>query len=114
MAPTFCLGLYPDDTQRCALPRDRALNQAVRRAETDLAARSTFDYLDYSGYLCNDTVCPSIIGDTLVYRDGHHLTVNMSAALAPIIGADVLSLLTPEGKPATADTPARGLHPHRD
>ena len=129
VAPTFCLGLFPDDAQRCALPRAKALNQAVRQAEKELATRGAFSYLDYSDYLCNDTVCPSILGDTLVYRDGHHLTVNMSAALAPIVDADVMSLLTPDDKSATADnrqgraalvtsgsgTPnlPRGLQPHR-
>jgi len=105
VAPTFCLGLYPDDAQRCALPRAKALDQRVRQAETDLSTRGAFTYLDYSDYLCNDAVCPSIIGDTLVYRDGHHLTVNMSAALAPIVGADVMSLLAPDDRSATADSP---------
>jgi len=104
VAPTFCLGLFPDDAQRCALPRAKALDEGIRRAEHALAARGAFTYLDYSDYLCNDTVCPSILGDTLVYRDGHHLTVNMSAALAPVVGADVMSLL------GAGDEPTAGGH----
>lgn len=105
--PSFCLALFPDDAQRCALPRAKALDARVRKAEQDLATAGAFTYLDYSDYLCNATVCPSILGDTLVYRDGHHLTVNMSAALAPIVGADVMSLLGP-GDEHPAAQPHRG------
>ncbi|WP_052506469.1 acyltransferase family protein [Mycolicibacterium llatzerense] len=110
VAPQFCLGLFPDNAQRCALPRTKALDARVRQAEHDLATRGAFSYLDYSDYLCNDTVCPSILGDTLVYRDGHHLTVHMSAALAPVIGADVMALLAPSSGPPQQN---RGLQPHR-
>lgn len=103
VAPAFCLGLFPDDAGRCALPRARALDTRIRDAEQDLATRGTFTYLDYTDYLCNATTCPSILGDTLVYRDGHHLTVHMSRALAPVIASDVMRLL-PADEPAHVDT----------
>lgn len=112
--PSYCLGLFPDDAQRCALPRAKALDARVRQAEHDLAARGAFTYLDYSDYLCNDTVCPSILGDTLVYRDGHHLTVSMSSALAPVIASDVTSLLRIDKNPTDgSQNQASGAQPHR-
>ncbi|MUL63140.1 hypothetical protein BOO86_01575 [Mycobacterium sp. CBMA 234] len=91
--PAFCLSLSPNDARHCALPRTRALDDRVRKAEQELAAAHAFTYLDYIDYLCNDTDCPSILGDTFIYRDEHHLTVAASTALAPLIDADVLSVL---------------------
>ena len=70
-----------------------ALSADVRRAERDLAAAGKFTYLDFTDYLCNDTVCPGVIGNTLVYRDRHHITVAMSTLLGPLLDADVSAVL---------------------
>lgn len=124
--PSYCLGLFPTDTQRCALPHSKALDARVRLAEQDLAARGAFGYLDYTDYLCNDTVCPAILGDTLVYRDGHHLTTDVSVQLAPVVAAGLMPLLSADDEhvePGPADMavtgtglPDRGhgLRPHHD
>lgn len=93
VTPAICLGRFVDDALRCALPRTVALDQNIRATERELAAGRSVTYLDYADYLCNDSVCPAIIGDTLVYRDGSHLTATMSAGLAPLVGADVTALL---------------------
>ncbi len=123
--PSYCLSLFLTDSRRCALPRATALDDRVRRAEQDLAAAGVFTYLDYDDYLCNDSVCPGILGDTLVYRDGHHMTTDISFELAPLIAADLMPLLSPSGKPAgdglsgrtglgVAGVGApRGIPPHR-
>jgi peptidoglycan/LPS O-acetylase OafA/YrhL len=92
--PSFCLGLFVDDAQRCALPRSKAFTKPARQAVLDLAAAGAFTLLDYTDYLCNEAACPSILGDTLVYRDGTHLTVQASTELAPLVDADVMSILS--------------------
>lgn len=101
-----CLGLFVNDALRCAFPRSTAFDKRVRQAEQDLAATGAFTYLDYSDYFCNDTVCPAILGNTLVYRDSNHLTVDFSTAFAPVVGADVMSLVNRSSSPAHADMPA--------
>ncbi|MHA7663995.1 acyltransferase family protein [Mycolicibacterium sp. HS_4_1] len=123
--PSYCLSLFLTDTQRCALPRTTALDDRVRRAEQELAAAGAFTYLDYDDYLCNDSICPGILGDTLVYRDGHHMTTDISVELAPLIAADLMPLLSTSGKPAGKGQPGRtemaaagpgapgGMPPHR-
>jgi predicted glycoside hydrolase/deacetylase ChbG (UPF0249 family) len=37
--------------------------------------------------VCNAERCPVIVGNTLVYIDGHHMTFEYSRLLAPAIGA---------------------------
>ncbi|MBI3224270.1 MAG: acyltransferase [Mycolicibacterium cosmeticum] len=105
VTPTMCLSRYVDDALRCALPRSEALSDDVRRAERDLAAAGKFTYLDYADYLCNDAVCPGVIGNTLVYRDRHHITVTMSNLLGPVVGADISAILAAR-PPAPAAGPA--------
>ncbi len=93
VTPSMCLSRYIDDAQRCALPRTAALSGDVRHAEAGLAATGKFSYLDYTDYLCNDSVCPAVIGNTLVYRDRHHITVAMSNLLGPLLNADISAIL---------------------
>lgn len=102
VTPSICLGRFVDDAPRCALPRAVALDRRIRETERELAAGRPAAYLDYADYLCNDRTCPAIIGDTLVYRDGSHLTARMSAELAPLVGADVTALLAARGTPIVA------------
>ena len=37
--------------------------------------------VDLTAYFCAD-MCPAIVGDTLVYRDSHHLTASFAGELA--------------------------------
>ncbi len=90
----ICLGRFLDDAQRCAIPRVAAFDDAVRRAELDVVAAGAARNLDYTRYLCDDTSCPAILlGDTLVYFDGNHITTAMSRALAGVVGADIETAL---------------------
>ncbi|MCX2712481.1 acyltransferase family protein [Mycolicibacterium sp. J2] len=100
VTPSICLGRFVDDARRCALPRDAALDEDIRATERQLAAARSVSYLDYADYLCNDAMCPAIIGNTLVYRDGSHLTAQMSAELAPLVGVDTTALLPRRESPA--------------
>lgn len=100
VTPSICLGRFVDDARRCALPRGAALDEDIRATERQLAAAHSVSYLDYADYLCNDAMCPAIIGNTLVYRDVSHLTARMSAELAPLVGADTTALL-PRGQSPT-------------
>ncbi len=41
--------------------------------------------VDPVSWLCSATLCPVIVGNTLVYRDDSHLTNTYSATLGPVI-----------------------------
>ncbi|HML51722.1 MAG TPA: acyltransferase family protein [Propionicimonas sp.] len=85
--PADCLSSHLDDTASCDAPRDRALNPGIQHAEVTAASRTGTPVLDPTIYLCNAMTCPAIQGNTLVYRDKHHLTATFSSLLGPTLGA---------------------------
>ncbi len=42
--------------------------------------------LDPTDQLCLADLCPSVIGDVLVYRNSGHLTASFAATLGPWLG----------------------------
>ena len=93
VTPSICLGEFVDDATRCALPRSQALYPAVRSAEAAVAHGGRAGYLDFTDLFCNDRVCPSIIGNALVYRDGTHITTAYSAEFADTMMNGIRGLL---------------------
>lgn len=41
--------------------------------------------LDFTKYLCTDTVCPAVVGSALVYRDDNHVSRTYAQTLIPIV-----------------------------
>ena len=75
--------------QQCQQPhghtreRTQALDSELRAAERSVAEKyGNVSYVDFTELFCNATTCPSIIGNTLVYRDGSHITTEMSRVLS--------------------------------
>ena len=83
--PSVCLSGNLGDTLACARAREEVLFPKVQAAERAAAERYGAGYLDMNDYLCGD-VCAPVLGDVLVYRDGHHITATFSAALAEVLG----------------------------
>ena len=80
--PRLCLSRHVDDAQKCAAPLEDAFVEELVQAE-DAALEGTGAHrVDLTDRLCNDEDCPVIIGDTLVYRDAHHLTETFSRDLS--------------------------------
>ena len=42
--------------------------------------------LDPTDLLCLEDLCPSVIGDVLVYRNSGHLTASFAATMGPWLG----------------------------
>ncbi|MEV8516726.1 SGNH hydrolase domain-containing protein [Dactylosporangium sp. NPDC051484] len=42
---------------------------------------------DPTEWFCTDTLCPAIIGNALVYRDGSHVTTSYIKLLTPLLTA---------------------------
>ncbi|PPF34362.1 acyltransferase family protein [Pseudoclavibacter sp. AY1H1] len=84
--PAICLSNHLSDADACDVERSRALETPVRGVEVDIAAASGVPLLDLTPYICGESMCPTIIGDTLVYRDAHHLTATFSSELSGAFG----------------------------
>jgi len=91
--PAICLSSHLDDAAACSAERRHALDAETRGAEQDLAGQSGVELVDLTDYLCDADTCPAVIGDTLVYRDEHHLTATFSKALAPVMRSKVAPIL---------------------
>lgn len=77
-----CLSAHLEDAQECSIPVGEAFDAPLVTASEAAATDSGATFLDLRRYFCNDTDCPAIIGNTLVYRDGHHLTAHFSRQMA--------------------------------
>jgi len=80
-----CVSEHLKELRRCAFARGRA----AARAEAVSAVVRTVDgvrALDLSEQLCLAELCPSVIGDVLVYRNSGHLTASFAATLGPWLG----------------------------
>ncbi|MDQ3184534.1 MAG: acyltransferase, partial [Actinomycetota bacterium] len=68
-----CVSRSLDHLERCAAPRSKALDYPkvnTRVAEEVEGVR----LIDPTPVVCLEKTCPAVIGDTLVYRNGAHLT----------------------------------------
>ena len=74
-----------------------------RIAEVDDFLRTQIDrypniwWIDSSDKLCSNGICRAVIGENLVYRDTHHLTVAMSEAMEPFLRKQVAEVLAGPG-----------------
>ena len=79
--PSICLSAHLDSADACGLSRRVALDSPARDAERSAVAAAGVPMVDLTDYLCTASFCPAIVGDTLVYRDAHHLTTTYSREL---------------------------------
>ncbi|WP_166409030.1 acyltransferase family protein [Labedella phragmitis] len=86
-SPVLCLSSHLDAADACAIERADALNPAIREAQRTVAAERDGAVIDLTDYLCNVSMCPAVIGATLVYSDEHHLTATFSRTLATALSA---------------------------
>lgn len=90
--PSICLSANLSDTAPCAVPAAHALHPELRQVERQVAANRDVEVIDVTPYICGEN-CEPIIGDTLVYRDAHHLTATFVAELAGPVGGQLRDAL---------------------
>jgi peptidoglycan/LPS O-acetylase OafA/YrhL len=86
MVPT-CLSGHLDDATACSPPRSTAVNESGIAAESAGTKAGGGHYADVTELFCTADRCPVIVGNTLVYRDDNHLTMQYARVLAPVVGA---------------------------
>ncbi len=83
-----CLSAHLDDVGVCAAsPSQSVLSGPGAIAERTAVEANGGHYAALTDLFCTATRCPPIIGDTMVYYDGGHITREYSEVLAPAIGA---------------------------
>jgi peptidoglycan/LPS O-acetylase OafA/YrhL len=82
-----CLSGYLDDVTSCTPARSSAVNATGIAAEAAATEAGGGRYADITDLFCTTERCPVIVGNTLVYIDDNHMTLEYSRALAPAVGA---------------------------
>jgi hypothetical protein len=82
-----CLTAHIDDASACAPTRSTAVNEAGIAAEAAATKGGGGHYADLTDLFCTTVRCPVIVGNTLVYPDWSHISVEYSQLLAPVMGA---------------------------
>jgi peptidoglycan/LPS O-acetylase OafA/YrhL len=86
MVPT-CLSGHLDDATACSPARSVVVNEPGIAAEAAATKAGGGQYVDITALFCTPVHCPVIVGNTLVYRDDNHLTMEYARVIAPVIGA---------------------------
>jgi peptidoglycan/LPS O-acetylase OafA/YrhL len=82
----ICLSAHLDDATACTPSRSTAVNKTGIAAESAATQAGGGQYEDLTEVFCTTNRCPVIVGSSLVYSDGHHITLEYSRLLAPVIG----------------------------
>ncbi|OBI82198.1 acyltransferase [Mycobacterium sp. 1245805.9] len=82
-----CLSEHLDDATACSPPMSYAFDRPGMAAEEAAVKAGGGQYADLSELFCTLKRCPVIVGNTLVYVDAGHLTLEYSRMLAPAIAA---------------------------
>ncbi|MEU8243312.1 acyltransferase family protein [Actinoplanes missouriensis] len=86
-----CLAENAWQIRKCDQVKTKGIVEPHRRQIIAKAAKAQgITVIDPSPWQCAAGVCPPIVGDTLVYRDGNHLSVAYARALTPLVQKAVL------------------------
>jgi peptidoglycan/LPS O-acetylase OafA/YrhL len=88
-----CLSEHLDTASACAPARGAAVNDVGITAEAQATAAGGGMYAQLTDLFCTATRCPDIVGNQLVYRDDNHVTIDYARWLAPVLDAELASLL---------------------
>ena len=80
-----CLTVYPAAIGQCHLDVFRSLFLPRQRIVRALVQAHGARVVDSTAWFCTPTVCPAVIGDTVVYRDDNHLTSAYAKRLAGVL-----------------------------
>lgn len=84
-----CIQRHSPETagEACGRPRTDVL---VKDPHRDAVARDPNAHLvDLTHLFCGEEVCPAVIGNVIVYRDGNHITSRYARTLAPHLSREL-------------------------
>ncbi|GBE67524.1 acyltransferase [Mycobacterium sp. MFM001] len=80
-----CLSGHLDDATACAPTRSAAVDESGIAKETAATKAGGGHYQDLTDLFCTPDRCPVIVGNTLVFVDQNHLSVEYAHQLAPVM-----------------------------
>lgn len=88
-----CISQHPPETagRACGKPRTEVLKDDPHREA--IARDPNGAIIDLTRLYCDEELCPAVIGNVIVYRDGNHLTARYARSLAPYLGRELARIL---------------------
>jgi peptidoglycan/LPS O-acetylase OafA/YrhL len=80
-----CVSAHMDNAVACAPTRADGVNDGGVAAEKAATAAGGGQYAVLSDLFCTADRCPVVVGNTLVYRDDNHVTIEYAKVLAPLL-----------------------------
>lgn len=77
------------DSPECALERSTAFASDAPWITAADQVPETVQFIDLTDQWCTEETCWPVIGNVLVYRDGHHFTVAFAQTLAPALDEEL-------------------------
>ncbi len=78
----------------CEMDKSTSLDPAVFEAEkAGAAGLPNVHFLDLTDWLCQREACWTVQGGSVMYRDNNHLTGTYANSLAPVLDAELLSVV---------------------
>jgi peptidoglycan/LPS O-acetylase OafA/YrhL len=79
-----CVATYEHKLTECAFSREDGDTRGGAPAQSAaLEGAPNVAHVDIRDFICPGDTCPAVIGNTLVYRRGSHITATYAASLAP-------------------------------
>lgn len=107
--PSRCVAQNIDNPVACAVERDSVLapNFSLGKAPGNVTL------VDMTDQYCDDYLCPAIIGNTLLWRDADHFTVEFALTMAEVLEERILDVWSPPPASSVDESALRELIPPR-
>lgn len=88
-----CYLQHQSDPRLSACDLDRAKAMPFDGSREAAAQLSNVKVIDLTDFYCDDTKCPAVIGNVIVYRDDNHITRTWAKTLAPHLNRAIVAAL---------------------
>ena len=89
--PPDCVAEYGAASHTCERPAAEAIPQDPPIVQAARLMAGTVKVIDMNQFICDHGVCPSVVGNVLVYFDAHHLTSSYVATITPYLASRLFS-----------------------
>jgi len=80
-----CLSANTTDVQRCVLQRTVSVPPDVSAISEESFNYQDSVFVDSEAWFCIQSVCPAVVGNVVVYRDGSHITSRYAELVGPLL-----------------------------
>jgi hypothetical protein len=88
--PPDCVAEYGAASPACDRPAAEAIPQDPPTVQAARLLAGKVKVIDLNQFICSRGVCPSVVGNVLVYFDAHHLTSSYVATMTPYVAVRLL------------------------